>query len=54
MRRLLRFLFGCRHGRISMPVTWTDRGVVVTTVLCQECGARLGYDWARMRVVKKL
>ena len=42
--------FPCRHNRIGMPVTWEERrGVKITTVLCQDCGARLNYDWDRMQ-----
>ena len=40
-------LFGCQHRRIGIVVT--DRTTCKSTVLCQDCGARMAYDWERMR-----
>lgn len=44
--RLLRWLFWCRHKRLTFPVTRNLR----TYVVCLNCGEEFGYDWQEMKV----
>lgn len=48
MTRLFTYLFGCRHARYSWPQGEREYCVVA----CLKCGARLKYDWGKMRVVR--
>jgi hypothetical protein len=52
MGRLFDLLFGCRHRRLSRPVTPTKQsdGPRHTYVVCLDCGKRLVYDLTTMRV----
>ena len=56
MGRLFEFLFGCRHRRLSRPVTPAKQpgGAHETYVVCLDCGKRLAYDMTAMRVGKEL
>jgi hypothetical protein len=49
MKRLLQFIFGCRHREYGFPITLKDRNL--TYRVCLECGAERKYDWQRMRFV---
>ena len=54
---LASWLFGCSHERTSFPITRRVSGKLVrcntrrteTYVVCLDCGARMSYDWTRMR-----
>jgi hypothetical protein len=54
---LANWLFGCSHRRTGFPMTRRiDRGPgrynsrkTETYVVCLDCGARMTYDWKRMR-----
>lgn len=48
MRRLLAFLFGCRHRRFSFPMTLSPKAPA--TVSCLACGQRFEYLWESMQV----
>ena len=57
MNRLLDVLFGCRHKRLSRPVSpparkGTPKGE--TYVVCLDCGRRFAYDMKVMRLGKRL
>jgi hypothetical protein len=56
MRGLFELLFGCRHRRLSRPVTPTKQsgGARETYVVCLDCGKRLAYDLTTMRVGKAM
>ena len=52
-------LFGCRHERLSFPIT--IRGVrrrtnaaslTGTYIVCLDCGHEFPYDWSEMRVIR--
>ena len=46
-------LFGCRHPRITFPITpprgKADKGRA-TYVVCLDCGTEMDYDWTAMKV----
>lgn len=44
-------LFGCWHGRLSVPITLrTGHGEPSRTyVVCLNCGKEFPYDWTRMK-----
>jgi hypothetical protein len=45
-------LIGCRHARLTRPLTPVRRGIRLPTyVVCTDCGREFGYDWSRMVVV---
>ena len=51
--KLLNFLFGCRHRRLTRPMTAMGaRGVPEGDpyVVCLECGARFAFDPREMRI----
>ena len=54
--RLFNLLFGCKHKRISRPMTPTKRSAEPrdTYVVCFECGKHLAYDLETMRLGKEL
>ncbi len=52
LRALLDALFGCRHKRVSLPITMPQQRRR-TYVVCLECGAELPYDWNAMKLVRK-
>jgi hypothetical protein len=56
MGRLFEILFGCRHRRLSRPLTpEPERGNARRTyVVCLDCGKRLAYDFETMRVGEPL
>lgn len=47
----LRALFGCRHKRITFPLTVRSAGETTpkTYVVCLGCGQRFDYSWKEMR-----
>ena len=59
MAKLWNALFGCRHSHYSFPMTIRQnhpRGnsatsVTGTYVVCMDCGRKLPYDWAEMKLV---
>ncbi len=54
---LLNLLFGCRHRRISRPMTAAHRPgmpAAATYVVCLECGQQFHYDLSRMRIGKPM
>ena len=59
IRTVLDLMFGCRHRRITRPITPVRRsreavGDGATYVACLDCGQRLHYDLATMRIGKPL
>jgi hypothetical protein len=55
--RLLDFVFGCHHRRLSRPVTSpAPKGAPPgeTYVVCLDCGKHLAYDMQAMRLGKEL
>lgn len=48
--RFLLSLFRCQHDRTSFPQTTNGQ----TTISCLQCGARLAYNWAEMRIEKEI
>jgi len=57
MNAMLDLLFGCRHRRITRPITPVHKpGVPAeeTYVACLDCGQRLHYDLKEMRVGRSL
>jgi hypothetical protein len=54
---LLNLLFGCRHKRLTRPMTPGIKSVEQdhrTYVVCLDCGTQLAYDLNEMRVGKPL
>jgi len=54
---MINFLLGCRHHRITRPITPVPkRGAPPneTYVACLDCGRRLHYDLTTMRIGKPL
>jgi hypothetical protein len=49
MMWLFQLAFGCRHRRISWPLT-VRKPQKETYVVCLECGRKFDYDWNEMRV----
>lgn len=56
--KILDMLFGCRHKRLSFPMTgkrgqWRSAAArpTGTYVVCLECGREFAYDWRQMRIV---
>lgn len=55
---LAEWLFGCSHRRTTFPITLptvtrqpgADSPETETYVVCLECGRRMAYDWAKMRL----
>ena len=50
---MLNLLFGCRHRRITRPITPVHRPGTPsgeTYVACLECGRRFPYDATNMRI----
>ena len=58
IRLVLDLLFGCRHRRITRPITPVRKPHQVsdspTYVACLDCGQRLHYDLATMRIGKPI
>jgi len=51
---ILNLLFGCRHRRITRPITSVHRPGTPsggTYVACLECGKQFPYDATNMRIV---
>jgi len=51
--RILNLLFGCRHRRITRPITPVHKPRVEpgnTYVACLECGKQFHYDLKNMRI----
>jgi hypothetical protein len=48
----MQLLFGCRHKRITRPITPVDktRQSAQTYVACLDCGKQFNYDAIAMRV----
>lgn len=44
--RLFHMLFGCRHKRMTRPITIGQH----TYRACLACGMRFAYDWQEMRI----
>jgi hypothetical protein len=54
---VLNLLLGCRHKRLTRPMTPGAKGVEQdhrTYVVCLDCGTQLAYDLNAMRVGKPL
>ena len=52
---ILNALYGCRHKRLSRPITMSERSGsrnAETYVMCLECGKQFEYDLGKMRVGK--
>ena len=55
MRQLLEWLFGCRHRRLSFPLTMRPNRrpqagkLTGTYVTCLDCGREFPYDWQAMK-----
>ena len=50
-------LFGCRHTRLTRPITPVRKPGVPsgeTSVVCLECGKQFAYDWSHMRIGKAI
>ena len=54
--KLVGLLFGCRHRRLSRPLSTPARKGEPgqTYVVCLDCGKRLAYDMLAMRMGKEL
>jgi hypothetical protein len=53
IRALINLLFGCRHRRITRPMTATHKAAEkpgVTYVTCLDCGQQFHYDLATMKM----
>jgi hypothetical protein len=59
--RLFDALFGCRHNRMSFPMTMPSTArprrtqatsPVEAHVVCLDCGKEFAYDWEHMRRVE--
>lgn len=46
-RKIMNWLFGCRHKELSRAFTSGNE----TYKVCLKCGARLGYSWQTMSLV---
>ena len=46
---VLAWLFGCRHRRITWPITLAGR----TRVMCLVCQRQLEYDWEHMEIKRE-
>jgi hypothetical protein len=54
---LVNLLFGCRHKRITRPITPVHKAAIVsgeTYVACLDCGQQLHYDLAKMQIGKPI
>jgi hypothetical protein len=58
IKKLIDFVFGCRHPRFSFPVTIRGSArrpqagaLTGTYVACLDCGKEFPYDWQEMRVI---
>ena len=54
---IYRFVFGCRHRKLTRPITPHHRpGTKAgpTYVACLDCGKQFHYDVANMRVGKQI
>lgn len=56
--KLFDALFGCRHQRVSFPLTSRQAqrrseaaGQTGTYIVCLDCGKEFPYDWNSMRVI---
>ena len=50
---VLNLLFGCRHKRLTRPITPVHKpgtGSIGTYVACLECGKQFQYDAENMRI----
>ena len=54
------WLFGCSHRNTGFPITYRTQGgsreqsqSAETYVVCLDCGKRLAYDWANMRIIRQ-
>jgi len=57
MRTLVNFLFGCRHRRITRPMTPAHKPNSkpgITYVACLDCGQQFHYDTTVMRLGKRI
>lgn len=57
IQALVNVLFGCRHRRITRPITPVHKpneAPADTYVACLECGKRLHYDLTTMRLGKPI
>lgn len=41
-------LFGCRHARLTFPLTLPGKRGTYT--VCTSCGKEFAYDWQAMRI----
>ena len=54
---VLNLLYGCRHRRITRPITPVKRmgwGGGDTYVVCLDCGKQFRYDLVEMRIAEPL
>ena len=50
---LINFFFGCRHKKVTRPITPARRGGLqsrITYVACLDCGKQFHYDTVRLRM----
>ena len=56
--KLVNVFFGCRHSRLSFPVTVPRAkhrpeaaALTGTYVVCLDCGREFAYDWQHMKLI---
>jgi hypothetical protein len=57
IHQIINLFLGCRHRRITRPITPVHKGGLqpgVTYVACLDCGQQLHYDMATMTVGRAL
>jgi hypothetical protein len=52
IHRLIGWLLGCSHARLTFPLTLPRNGRKRMYVACLACGREFGYDWATMRLAR--
>jgi len=52
IKAMIHLFFGCRHKRVTRPITPVDRGKQsgMTYVACLDCGRQFNYDAIQMRM----
>jgi hypothetical protein len=55
MFALLDSLFGCRHRRLTFPITAKRDGETSETyVVCLDCGNEFPYNWHEMKMARNV
>jgi len=52
IKTMMHMLFGCRHKRLTRPITPVNRAkqTMATYVACLDCGRQFNYDVSQMQM----